>query len=64
MKKPFTAYRTIRIDGEYDPKQTDSEKAVSEAVEQVVAEARSNALYNGENNGVTVTDVTDCGESL
>lgn len=64
MKTPFTTYRTIRIDGEYNPEQTDAEKAVSEAVEQVVAEARSNALYNGEINGVTVTDVTDCGESL
>lgn len=64
MKKQFTAYRVIRIDGTYDTNETDLETAIEDAVEMVIAEAKSNALYNGEQDGVSVEDVTDCGESI
>ncbi len=63
MKQPITLYRVVRIDASYDPSVTSREAAIDEAVSQVVAEARSNAQYNGEQDGVEVIDVTDCGES-
>ena len=59
----ISIYRVIRIDLRYDPSVKTQEEAADEATEQVMAEARSNALFNGEQNGVEVTDVTDCGES-
>ncbi len=57
-------YRIIRIDAEFDPKQTSQEDAANEAIERCMAEAASNGLYEGLLNGVKINDVTDCGESI
>lgn len=56
-----TIYRVIRVDIEFDPETTSIEEAETKAIEQVIAEAESNALYNGNVKGVVVTDVSDCG---
>lgn len=62
--KPFTLYRIVRIDGQYDPSVTDEHNAKEAALESFLAEANSNALYNGEQDGVRINEITDCGESV
>ena len=61
--KEFSIYRVLRIDGQYDESRHDLRSATAEAVEHALSEAHSNVQYNGEVNGVTVTDITDCGKS-
>lgn len=56
-----TIYRVIRVDLEFDPETTSVEEAETKAIEQVIAEAESNALFNGNVNGVVVTGVSNCG---
>ena len=60
----FSIYRVVRIDGTYDADQKSLNEAADEAISMVIAEAKSNALYNGEQDGVSVSDVEDCGESM
>lgn len=55
--KQFTAYKIIRVDGQYDPEITNEKDAVNLALEQVIAEAKSNAQFNGKQDGVQVDDV-------
>ena len=62
--KQLSIYRVIRIDLEYDDTFTDKDAATDNAVSMVVAEAKSNADYNGFVDDVRVTDVVDCGESV
>lgn len=56
-------YRTVRLDCEYDPAKTTLEEARKSAVESFLAEARSNASFNGEQEGVSINDVVDFGEN-
>lgn len=60
----FAMYRTVRLDCEYDPAETTLEKARDGAIGSFLAEARSNASFNGEQEGVSINDVVDCGESV
>lgn len=61
MKKPFTIYRTIRIDGEFDTRKCDSaDEAVEAAVAKILNDAR--AHRHTIEDGIEVTDITDCGE--
>lgn len=64
IKICFTMYRTVRLDCEYDPAETTLEKARESAIGSFLAEARSNASFNGEQEGVSINDVVDCGESV
>ena len=62
-KHLFTTFRIIRIDGEADlEKNPDLESAVESAVAKVIADA--NAHKHTIENGVSITDITDCGESI
>lgn len=61
MKKIMTVYRTVRIDLEYDPARTDIDSAREQAVEKVFSDARAH-IHTAE-NGVRITDITDCGEN-
>lgn len=62
--KSFTTYITVRIDGQYDPAKIDVEEAVETAVSRVVAEAQSTAEFEGDNGGLEITDVVNCGEPV
>lgn len=62
--KLFTAYITVRIDGQYDPSRIDVEEAVETAVSRVIAEARSTAEFEGDNGGLEITDIINCGEAV
>ena len=62
--KPFTTYITVRIDGQYDPSRIDVEDAVETAVSRVIAEAQSNAEFDGDNEGLEITDIVNCGEAV
>ena len=62
--KPFTTYITVRIDGQYNPSRIDVEDAVETAVSRVIAEAQSNAEFDGDNEGLEITDVINCGETV
>ena len=62
--KPFTTYITVRIDGQYNPSRIDVEDAVETAVSRVIAEAQSNAEFDGDNEGLEITDVINCGEAV
>lgn len=62
--KPFTTYITVRIDGQYDPSRIDVEDAVETAVSRVIAEAQSNAEFDGDNEGLEITDIINCGEAV
>ena len=62
--KPFTTYITVRIDGQYDPSRIDVEDAIETAVSRVIAEAQSNAEFDGDNEGLEITDVINCGEAV
>lgn len=53
----FITYQTIRVEGRYDPSEHSKDSAIKEAMSMLVAEAASNAQYNGETNGVEVTCV-------
>ncbi len=62
-KQPFTIYRTIRIDAEYDTdKQTNPEELASEITGMVVS--RASAHNHTIEEGIQITDITDCGESV
>ena len=62
--KPFTTYITVRIDGQYNPSRIDVEDAVETAVSRVIAEAQSNAEFDGDNEGLEITDIINCGEAV
>lgn len=63
MKQPFTIYRVIRIDGQFDTdRQEGAETAVERAVQKVIEDAMSHS--HTIEDGVEVTDITDCGESV
>lgn len=62
--KPFTTYITVRIDGQYDPSRIDVEDAIETAVSRVIAEAQSNAEFDGDNEGLEIADVINCGETV
>lgn len=58
-RKPFTAYRVIRIDGEYNPARHDEAEAAESAVTEIINGANTHSIVDG----VRVTAVADCGES-
>lgn len=58
-KKNFKCYVPLVITGDYNPADMTEPEAVKEAVEHVLAEARSNVEYNGEQNGVTVIGINE-----
>ena len=62
-KESFTVYRTIRIDGQYD---TDKKDSVDAAIETAVQKTIHDALSHSHTieDGVEVTDITDCGDSI
>lgn len=63
MKQPFTIYRVIRIDGQFDTdRQEGAEAAVERAVQKVIEDAMSHS--HTIEDGMEVTDITDCGESV
>lgn len=62
MKQFFTIYRVIRIDGEFDTEKIDdAEQAVQASIEKVLSDAMSHT--HTVENGIQITDITDCGES-
>lgn len=62
-KKPFSVYRTIRIDGEFDTSKHDSvDEAVSDAVAKVINDA--NAHNHTIDNGIQITEIIDCGDAV
>ena len=62
-KQMFTVYRIIRIDGQFDTSKNDSvDDAVTTAVDKVINDAL--AHRHTIEDGVEITDVTDCGESV
>ena len=61
-KPSFSCYRVIRIDGTYDPERMDLEQARTAASEKVVSDALAH-IHTVE-NGLQITDIADCGESL
>ena len=62
-KQSFTIYRIIRIDGQFDTSKNDS---VDDAVEAAVNKVINDALAHRHTieDGIEITDVTDCGESI
>lgn len=58
-KKNFKCYVPLVITGDFNPAGMTEPEAVKEAVEHVLAEARSNVEYNGEQNGVTVIGINE-----
>ena len=62
--KPFTTYITVRIDGQYNPSKLAVEDAIETAVSRVIAEAQSNAEFDGDNEGLEIADVINCGETV
>lgn len=62
-KQPFTIYRVIRIDGQFDTsKQDDADEAIELAIQKVISDALSH--FHTIEDGVEVTDITDCGDSI
>ena len=59
---PFTVYRIIRIDGQFD---TDKHESVDQAVENAIAKVINDAMAHSHTieDGIQITDVTDCGEA-
>ena len=55
---------TVRIDGQYDPEKTDVESAVEAAVSRVISEAQSTAEFEGDDGGLEITGVVNCGEAV
>ena len=62
--KSFTTYITVRIDGQYDPSRIDMEEAIETAVDRVIAEAQSNAEFDGDDEGLEITDIVNCGKNV
>lgn len=62
-KQSFTIYRIIRIDGQFDTSKNDN---VDDAVEAAVNKVINDALAHRHTieDGIEITDVTDCGESI
>ena len=62
MKQPFTIYRVIRIDGQFDPDRIDNaEQLVAETMAKVINDA--NAHNHTIENSIEITEITDCGDS-
>lgn len=62
MKKPFTIYRIIRIDGTYDDARGQNEQEITdEATQKVIADCNSH--NHTIENGIEIEDITDCGEA-
>lgn len=62
-KHTLTIYRTIKIDAEYDTdKQTNPEELASEIASMVVS--RASAHNHTIEEGIQITDITNCGESV
>lgn len=63
IAQPFTIYRTIRIDGQFDTSKYDGvDDIVAAAVQKVIEDTLAH-IHTVE-DGVEITDVTDCGESV
>ena len=60
-KSPFTIYRIIRIDGEFNPERMSTEEAFDYAITKVVSDAKAH-MHTIE-NGLQITGIQDCGES-
>ena len=61
MKQPFTVYRTIRIDGQFDTEKTETaEEAIDIAVTKVIDDALAHT--HTVENGVEISDIINCGE--
>lgn len=61
--QPFTIYRTIRIDGQFDTSKYDGvDEVVAAAVQKVIN--KTLARIHTVEDGVEITDVTDCGDSV
>lgn len=58
----FSCCRVIRIDGTYEPSRMDVEQAQAAAAEKIISDARAH-MHTIE-NGLQITDIADCGESL
>lgn len=58
----ISIYRIIRIDAAYDPQKMTKEEATEAAVSKLVHDASSH--MQTIENGLQVTDIEDCGESL
>ena len=59
---PFVTYRTVRIEGKYDPsKQQTREKAIESAVTKVIADARSHT--HTIEDGVKIIGIADWTEN-
>lgn len=62
-KQPFTIYRVIRIDGQFDTsKQESADGTIELAIQKVINDALSHS--HTIEDGVEVTDITDCGDSI
>lgn len=61
-RQPITIYRVIRIDAQYDPNKLEQKEAIEHAVQKAVSDAL--AHKHTIENGIEVTDITDCGESV
>ena len=62
MKQPFTIYRIVRIDGQFDTEKHESvDEAITEATQKVINDALSHKQTI--DNGIEITDIVDCGES-
>lgn len=61
--QPFTIYRTIRIDGQFNTSKYDGvDEVVAAAVQKVINDALAH-IHTVE-DGVEITDVTDYGDSV
>lgn len=61
--QPFTIYRTIRIDGQFDTSKYDGvDEVVAAAVQNVINDTLAH-IHTVE-DGVEITDVTDYGDSV
>ena len=61
--QPFTIYRTIRIDGQFDTSKYDGvDELVAAAVQKVIDKTLTR--IHTVDDGVEITDVTDCGDSM
>lgn len=63
MKQTKTIYRVVRIDFEYDDARFNEDQAATAATNTAVSNALAYEDERDNDNGIQITDVTDCGES-
>lgn len=63
MKQTKTIYRVVRIDFEYDGDRFDEEHAATAASNIAISNALAYEDERDDDNGIRITDLTDCGES-